>query len=67
MEGSLFIPPDRPRRGPERTCVECGGLFRPRRVADGVEELCDTCYQAQFQRVRVRRGQQQHRLMVHPR
>ncbi len=57
MEGVLFIPPDRPDRRPEQTCVECGRSFRPRSVGDGVEELCDTCYEAQFEPRRLRHWQ----------
>ncbi len=49
MEGVLFIPLNRPHRPPELVCADCGQLFRPRRVGDGAEELCDRCYQAQFE------------------
>ena len=49
MEGVLFIPLNRPHRPAELVCADCGQLFRPRRIADGTEELCDRCYQAQFQ------------------
>lgn len=48
MEGSLFLPQGRPSRSPELTCSECGASFRPRRVTDGVEELCDACYDKRF-------------------
>ncbi len=30
------------------TCAECGATFVPRRVGDGVEELCDACYENHF-------------------
>ena len=58
MEGALFIPPNRPQRRPEVSCAECGQLFRPRNVADGAEELCDRCYEAEFEPVRLRHWQQ---------
>lgn len=48
MEGSLFFSPERPETASELACIECGNSFMPRRVADGVEELCDACYQARF-------------------
>lgn len=34
--------------GPELVCTDCGVHFRARRVTDGVEEVCDTCYEARF-------------------
>lgn len=48
MEGSFFLPQGRPSRTPDLNCSECGTPFRPRRVTDGVEELCDACYDARF-------------------
>jgi hypothetical protein len=47
MEGSMFIPAD----GSPLTqfCTDCGQAFQPRQVGDGVEELCDACYEARFQ------------------
>jgi len=56
MEGVLYLPPHRPSRAPEIACAACGQSFRPHRVADGVEELCDLCYQARFQPRRSRNG-----------
>jgi len=32
------------------TCADCGEHFVPRRLGDGVEELCDTCYTHRFER-----------------
>lgn len=32
----------------ELVCTDCGSRFRARRVTDGVEEICDTCYEARF-------------------
>jgi len=57
MEGALFIPPNRPNRRPEQECSECGRSFRPRSVGDGAEELCDDCYDAQFELRRLRHWQ----------
>lgn len=34
--------------GPELVCGDCGAHFRARRVTDGVEEICDRCYEARF-------------------
>lgn len=34
--------------GPELVCADCGARFRARRVTDGVEEICDACYEARF-------------------
>lgn len=34
--------------GPEIVCADCGVRFRARRVTDGVEEICDLCYEARF-------------------
>lgn len=39
---------DRIAAGPELVCADCGLHFRARRVTDGVEEICDTCYEARF-------------------
>ena len=48
MEGSLFMAPGRGSRAPELVCTDCGTQFRGRRVTDGVEEICDTCYVSRF-------------------
>jgi NMD protein affecting ribosome stability and mRNA decay len=34
--------------GPELICADCGVRFHARRVTDGVEEICDDCYEARF-------------------
>jgi hypothetical protein len=34
--------------GSELTCTDCGVHFGARRVTDGVEEICDNCYEARF-------------------
>lgn len=34
--------------GPELICADCGTHFRARRITDGVEEICDVCYEARF-------------------
>ncbi len=56
VEGVLFIPDNRPRRSPELLCADCGRLFRPRQIADGVELLCDRCYVGLFQPRHRRNG-----------
>jgi hypothetical protein len=46
--------------GPVLVCADCGVHFRARRVTDGVEELCNDCYEARFPTVpalRARREQ----------
>jgi hypothetical protein len=63
MEGVLFIPPN---RRPEETCAECGRTFRPLRLGDGTEELCDTCYEAQFEPRRLHHWQKPGRSHPHP-
>lgn len=32
----------------ELICADCGVHFRARRVVDGVEEICDGCYEKRF-------------------
>ena len=32
----------------ELICADCGVRFRARRVVDGVEEICDGCYERRF-------------------
>lgn len=32
----------------ELICADCGVRFRARRVVDGVEEICDGCYEKRF-------------------
>ena len=56
MEGSLFIPPHLPSRRAEQVCAECGQRFRPQGAADG-EEICELCYEAHFEPVRLRHWQ----------
>lgn len=34
--------------GPELVCADCGVRFRARRITDGVEEICQVCYEARF-------------------
>jgi len=48
MEGSLFITPGRGTRAPELVCADCSTQFRARRITDGIEEVCDSCYSALF-------------------
>jgi hypothetical protein len=39
---------DRIAAVPELVCADCGLRFRARRVTDGVEEICDGCFEARF-------------------
>jgi hypothetical protein len=39
---------DRIAAASELVCADCGLYFRARRVTDGVEEICDSCYEARF-------------------
>jgi len=64
MEGALFIPPNRSDRRSDQICTECGRTFRSHRVGEGAEELCDTCYDAQFEPRRLHLWQKPGRL--HP-
>lgn len=32
----------------ELICADCGVRFRARRIVDGVEEICDGCYEKLF-------------------
>jgi hypothetical protein len=57
MEGSLFNPPGANLENSEQPCPECGQPFRPRLVGDGVDELCDTCYDAQFEPLHIAKWQ----------
>ncbi|MGB7023554.1 MAG: hypothetical protein WBD73_07120 [Candidatus Acidiferrales bacterium] len=57
MEGSLFITADRGTRAPELVCTDCGTRFRPRRITDGVEEICDSCYSTRFPAPVIEYGQ----------
>ena len=57
MEGSFFSLPGNDHENPEQICADCGQIFQPRSVGDGAEELCDTCYDAQFQPLRVAKWQ----------
>lgn len=34
----------------ELACTECGNVFSPHQMSEGVEELCDKCYEALFGR-----------------
>ncbi len=57
MQGVQFTPPNRSNRRSDEVCAECGRGFRPREAADGAEELCDNCYEAQFEPRRLRHWQ----------
>lgn len=64
MEGSRFIPPNQPSN---QVCPECGQEFQPRLLGEGSEELCDTCYDAQFQPLHVPKWQRAQRKPHAPR
>jgi protein-arginine kinase activator protein McsA len=64
MQGSQLFPPDGSHRKAEQECPECGQTFEPLLMDDGSEELCETCYQAQFQPLHVAKWQ---RLVKQPR
>ncbi|HEV3219445.1 MAG TPA: hypothetical protein VGZ48_06710 [Candidatus Acidoferrales bacterium] len=54
MEGVQFVPPNHPDDRIHQVCSECGHIFESRPNAEGAEVVCDDCYQAQFEPVRVR-------------
>ncbi len=64
MEGSRFIPPDQPAH---QVCPECGQEFQPRDVGEGLDELCDTCYDAQFEPLNLPKWQKAQRRPRAPR
>jgi hypothetical protein len=49
MEGSRSHSPVQLERCVEQTCSQCGRTFRPHITGDGAEELCDLCYDAEFE------------------
>lgn len=48
MEGSRFIPDQGALRRPIYICRECGQFFAPHQLAEGMEELCPSCYEDLF-------------------
>jgi len=44
----MLNPRDRLTTAIELTCSDCGSTFHPHQVSEGVEELCDACYEALF-------------------
>ncbi len=64
MEGSRFIPPDQPSH---QVCPECGQEFQPRLPGEGLDELCDTCYDSQFQPLHLPKWQRAQRKPHPPR
>jgi len=67
MEGVHFNPPNRPDTRVHQLCTECGYLFESRPNAEGAELICDTCYQAQFEPVRISKWQRMVARMRSPR
>jgi hypothetical protein len=55
MDGSLFFSPRSFPYPSEQSCPECGQMFQARTTGAGAEELCDTCYEAQFQPLKTPR------------
>jgi DNA-directed RNA polymerase subunit RPC12/RpoP len=53
MEGVHFFPPNRPDNRMHQVCTECGHIFESRPDAEGAEIVCDSCYQGQFEPMRV--------------
>jgi formylmethanofuran dehydrogenase subunit E len=43
-----FTPAHQHLQAPELVCADCGETFVPRRIGDGVEELCNACYEKRF-------------------
>lgn len=41
----------------KRICAECGELFEARGGTNGGEELCDYCFEGQFEPSRIRLGE----------
>jgi NMD protein affecting ribosome stability and mRNA decay len=44
---------DRRNTFTQQTCAECGDKFQTRASNEAAEVLCDACYSAQFEPVRV--------------
>jgi formylmethanofuran dehydrogenase subunit E len=55
-----FTPAHLDLQAAQLTCTECGETFEPRRIGDGVQELCDACYEDRF-RTPQRREERLHR------
>jgi hypothetical protein len=48
MEGSSFVPPNRPEEPEVLICTQCGKPFHSHEAADAAEELCNRCFEARF-------------------
>lgn len=57
MQGVPLTPPNHDNRRTEQLCADCGRRFQPRAVGEGAEEVCDSCYDAQFEPPRLRHWQ----------
>jgi hypothetical protein len=64
MESSRFIPPEGSGSNAEQNCPECGQRFERLQVEGESEEVCETCYQAQFEPLHLPKWQ---RLAKQPR
>jgi hypothetical protein len=48
MERSSLVPPNRLEKTEELICTQCGKPYHSHQVADGAEQLCNRCFEAQF-------------------
>ncbi len=57
MEGVPFSQPHHFDGPIHQVCTECGHIFESRPNGEGAEIVCDACYQAQFEPIRIRHWQ----------
>ena len=57
MESSRFIPLHGNRGTAEQICPECGQRFEALQIENEIEEVCETCYQAQFEPLHLAKWQ----------
>jgi hypothetical protein len=48
MEGSSFVPSNLLEEMKELICTQCGKAYHSHEVADGAEQLCNRCFEAQL-------------------
>ncbi len=61
MQGVLSSLSRSPQQRPEIVCAECGHIFRPQSGAAASDALCDECYRAESEPLRLRHWQQPRR------